>query len=80
MLNFLKGLDQDLSRYYPELKEKELGTAAKLFLFAKKEYAEELPQLIKDTLPDIPPAHRYILLKGLKDYDKTHHSKGCHRI
>jgi hypothetical protein len=79
VINFLKGLDQDLSHYYQELKDNELGTAAKLFLFSTREYAGELPQL-KDTLPDIPPAHRIILLKGLRDYEKNHLNKSCHRV
>jgi hypothetical protein len=43
--------------------------------FTTKDYAEDLPQLIKDTLPDVPLAHRVILLKGLRDYGKGQRSK-----
>lgn len=50
------------------MKANELGTAKTLFLFVRKEYAEDLPQLIKDSLPDMPPAHRIVLIKGLKNH------------
>lgn len=65
---FLRNLDHDLSIIKGALEEQDLGTIEKLLAIAHWPDTE-LHGLVKEALPMLTVAQRYMLVKGMKKYD-----------
>ncbi|GLB34416.1 hypothetical protein LshimejAT787_0113000 [Lyophyllum shimeji] len=72
MDKFLASLDHDLTVIKGALEEQDLGTTEKLFAIAHWP-DDELHKVLREGLPMLTVAQRYMLIKGMKKYDVVTH-------
>lgn len=67
MVAFLSSLPIDLAQWYGTLKAKGLGKQDELFPLGKTS-SEYLEGILREVVPEMPEAHRYVLWRGLQGY------------